>query len=880
MTKQTSRAMRFYRSLLRLLPFDFRGDFGPEMEEVFREQRADAEKRGGVRGLLRLWWETIAGIFRTAPREHLTMFRQDASFALRMMRKNPGFTLAAILTLGLGIGANSAIFSVVNAVLLQPLPYEHGDRLVVLRQQALRAGVQSAPFSVQEILDYRGQSQTLNGLVEYHNMAFILLGRSEPERVETGVVSWNFFDVFGVKPLLGRNFAPDDEKPGAPAVLLLSYEYWIRSFGGDPTIVGKVFSMNDRPHTVVGILPPVPQYPNENDVYMPTTACPFRSAPAFISNRRSRMMRVFGRMKPGVRVSQVQADLSSVAANMQRTYPDVYPPAYDFIVAASSLQEELTHNARPTMLVLLGAAGFVLLIACANVANLNLSRMLRRERELAVRSALGAGRVRLFRQLLTESFLLALFGGGLGLLLSWGALDLLITFASRFTPRAREIHMDATVLLFTLGAAVLTSLISGSSPALAARETVVGSLKEGGSQSTTGRGRRRLRSLLIVSQVGFSFVLLIGAGLMLRSFLNLQRVDPGFQPENVLTMELYLNFTKYNDNDKQLAFFETLLDKIEAQPGMKSAAATMMVPLNSSMQMRSDFQFEGQPLAPGQAAPSAEFRVVSPSYFDTLRIPLLQGRVFARADRPTTPGIAIVSLTAAHHLWGKEDLVGKRFSTDEGRTWTQVVGIVGDVKQYGLDQAPADEIYVPLAQSPLLAGSVVVKTAMDPMSIARKVIELIYEVDPNQPAARVRSLAQVRADSIAPPRLTMNLLGLFALLALAIAATGIGGVMALAVSQRTHEIGVRMAIGAHPGDVVRMILSQGMILAIVGVGIGLAGALALTRAVKGLLFEVTATDPATFIVVAAVLTAAAFAACYVPARRAARVDPLIALRME
>jgi putative ABC transport system permease protein len=880
MTDENSRATRIYRGLLRLLPFDFRSDFGSEMEAVFHEQRQEAQRRGEATGVLRLWWETIMGVFRTAPGEHVAMFAQDAGFALRMMRKNPGFTMAAILTLALGIGANSAIFSVVNAVLLKPLPYEHGDRLVLLQQQAPRAGFLNQPFSVQEINDYRTQSHSLDGLVEYHNMNFILLGRSEPERVETGVVSWNYFDVFGVNALFGRAFRPDDEQPGAPAVLMLSYEYWIRSFGGDPTVVGKTFTMNDRVHTVIGVLPPVPQYPDENDVYMPTSACPFRSAPAFIANRRNRMMSVFGRMKPGVSQKQAQADLTAVAANMQRAYPDVYPPSVDYSVRMVSLEEELVHNARPTMLVLLAAAGFVLLIACANVANLNLARMVRREKELAVRAALGAGRVRMFRQLLTESFLLALVGGGCGLLFSWGALNLLVNFAGRFTPRAREIHMDGTVLLFTLAVAALTSLLSGTAPALAARDTVVTSLKEGSGQSTIGVGRRRLRSSLIVAQVAVSFLLLIGAGLMLRSFLKLQHVDPGFEAENVLTMQIGLDFTKYRSDDKSRAFFETLLDKIQAQPGVKSAAASMMIPLSGNMRMTNDFQIEGQPPVQGQSLPVADFRVVSPNYFTTLHIPILDGRAFTRADRPGAPDVALLNRTAARHFWGNQEPIGKRFSTDGGRSWIQIVGVIGDIKQYGLDKDSPDEIYVSMAQSPLLDANLVVKTATEPMSIARSIIELLYQVDPNQPAARVRSLEQVRAESVAAPRLTTNLLGLFALLALTIAATGIGGVMALAVNQRRHEIGVRMAIGARPAEILRMVLSQGAALALFGIALGFLSALGLTRLLRGLLFEVQPTDPLTFAGVAAVLAVAAVAASYLPARRASHVDPMVALRAE
>jgi putative ABC transport system permease protein len=878
MKSTASRTSRFYRALLRLLPFDFRSDFGPEMETVFREQNEEAQ-RSGARGVFKLWWETISGIFRTAPREHVAMFAQDAGFALRMMRKNPGFTLAAVLTLALGIGANSAIFSVVNAVLLKPLPYEHGDRLIVIEQQAPRAGLWHQPFSVQEINDYRGQNSSLDGLVEYHNMNFILLGRSEPERVESGVVSWNFFDVFGVKPLFGRAFRSADEQPGAPAVLLLSYEYWIRSFGGDPTVVGKAFTMNDRIHTVIGVLPPVPQYPDENDVYMPTTACPFRSGKAMMENRSARMMSAFARLKPGVAVRQAQADLSRVAANLQKAYPNVYTSNLDYSIKTLALRDELTQNARPTMLVLPAAAGFVLLIACANVANLNLARMVRRERELAVRAAMGAGRVRMFRQLLTESFLLALIGGGLGLLLSWGGLNLLVDFAARFTPRAREIHMDGTVLLFTFLVAVITSLLSGTAPAPAARESLLGGLKAGG-HSTLGRGSQRMRSLLIVTQVAVSFLLLIGAGLMLRSFLKLQHVDPGFQTDNVLTMRIGLNFVKYNTGDKQRAFFEQLLDKIESQPGVKNAAVTMVFPLNGSQPMTGDFMMEGQPMIPGHSLPIADMRVISPEYFEALHIPILEGRAFNRGDRSGATDVAIVNRTAVQHLWGGQDPVGKRISTDAGHTWIQIVGVVGDVKQYGLDRGAADEIYFALAQTPLLDGDLVVKTAVEPMSIARRVIELLYEVDPNQPVARVQSLEQVRAESVAAPRLTANLIGLLALLALAIAATGIGGVMALVVSQRKHEIGVRMAIGARPGEILRMVLGQGMALALVGVGLGLVGAVVLTHLLQKLLFEVGPTDPLTFAGVALVLSVAAIVACYVPARRAARVDPMVALRIE
>ncbi len=880
MSDPTPRATHRFRMLLRLLPAEFRGDFGPEMEQVFTEQRAEAARRGDKMSIWRLWWETAKGIFSTAPREHLSMLRQDSTFALRMMRKNMGFTIAAIVVLGLGIGANTAIFSVVNAVLFKPLPYEHGERLLTIRQRTPRSGLMGNTVSVPELTDYRSQNRTLDGIVEFHNMQFILLGRSEPERVETGVVSWNYFDLFGVKPLAGRTFEPNDDKPGAPPVLLLSFEYWERSFGGDPTVVGKTFRMNDKLHTVIGVLPPFPQYPQENDVYMPTAACPFRSSPQTIADRSGgRMLRIFGRMKPTVTPAQAAADLSSVAAAIQRTYPNDYPEGPDLQVEATPLKTVLTTDAKPTMLFLLGAAGFVLLIACANVANLNLARMVRRERELGVRAAMGASRVRLFRQLLTESFLLALGGGLLGLVLATSGLQLLTAYVERFTPRAHEIHVDAQVLLFTLLIAGLVSLLTGTAPALARRENLITTLKEGGSQSTLGTSRSKMRSALIVAQVAVSFLLLIGAGLTVRSLINLQRVDAGFKPENVLTMRITLDFSRYMSEQSMLQFSDSFLDKIRAMPQVTSAAMSGEFPLDKSPVFGGQYLIDGQQ---GSAAdrPTAEFNVVSTDYFRTLGVPILGGRDFDGRDRPGKPSVAIINQSLAKHRWPGQNAVGHRITIGYGKIWTQIIGVCGDVRERGLDQAPTDLIYVPYAQFPQMVPSVIARTQGNPMNIARAAVLHLYEVDSNQPAGRIQSLDQVRADSIAAPRLTANLVALFALLALAIAAAGIGGVMALSVSQRIHEIGVRMAIGARPAEIVLMILRQGMALALVGVALGVAGAFALTHTMKSLLFGVTPTDPATFGGVAAVLAAAAFAACYIPARRAAQVDPLRALRTE
>jgi putative ABC transport system permease protein len=764
-------------------------------------------------------------------------------------------------------------------VLLKPLPYEHGDRLLMLRQTSPGSGLMGSSVSVPELMDYRHQNRSLDALVEYHNMQFILLGRSEPEQVETGVVSWNFFDIFGVKPLVGRNFVPDDEKAGAPAVLLVSYEYWLRSFGGDPTVVGKVFRMNDKPHTVIGVLPPFPQYPQENDVYMPTVACPFRSDPSMIANRQMPMVRMFGRMKSRLKSTEAEADLSAVAASMQKEFPNDYSGSSGLKVEATPLKTELTRDAKPTMLFLLAAAGFVLLIACANVANLNLARMVRRERELGVRTALGASRVRLFRQLLTESFLMALGGGLLGLLLATGGLHILTAYVARFTPRANEVHIDSAVLLFTLAAALFVSVLTGTAPALARRDSLVTTLKEGGGHATLGAARGKMRGALIVAQVAVSFLLLIGAGLMVRSLVNLQRVDPGFRPENVLTIQLSLDFSRYTTNEKTLGFFDSLLEKAEALPGVTSVAAAGVFPLDKSPAFNNRFDIEGQQ-GNDTGKPVAEINVISPGYLQVLGIPLLSGRDFDRRDRPESTKVVIITQSVAQRHWHNQDPVGRRISFDNGKTWTQIIGVIGDVHEHGLDLPANDLLYVPFAQYPQNSPALLARTQGDPMAVARTVVQRLYEVDPNQPAGRIQSLEQYRADSIAAPRLTAKLLGLFALLALAIAAAGIGGVMALSVSQRTHEIGVRMAIGARPAEIIRMILGQGMGLAIAGVAIGLLGAFSLTHAVKSLLFGVTPTDPLTFFSVASVLGAAAFVACFVPAHRASRIDPNIALRVE
>ena len=887
-----------FRKLWRRVRFLFRGDqMEREMERELRfhlEREAEENMRRGMSGeeAYRTALLSFGGVERVREecrdvrRPRLVeMLWQDTRYGMRMLRKNPGFTIVALLTLALGIGANTAIFSVIYGVLLRPLPYQDGNQLVVLRQQAPVTGANQG-FSVKEIEDYKKQSQTLAEVVEYHAMSFILYGGAEPERIQTGVVSANFFDVLGIKPLFGRSFVPSDEAHGAEAVLMLSYKYWQRSHGGDPNIVGKVFKMNDRPHTIIGVLPPVPQYPNENDVYMPTSACPTRSSEGFIANRNARMMNVFGRLKPDVTVQQSQADLATVANQLHQAYPESYPVTQGHCAATtlSPLKEELTRRARPTFLILLGTAGLVLLIACFNVANLTLTRLMRREREITLRVALGASRGRLVRQLVTESLLLALCGGALGLLFASAGIDLLANFAARFTTRAAEIKIDSSVLIFTLTVSLLTGLVFGLLPALSVKTNLTHGLKDGGAQATVGGTRHRLRSFLVVIQVAVSFTLLIGAGLMLRSFAKLQQVDPGFNLEKVLVMRLSRNWSQVRTPEQFQIFYQQVVEKIKTQPGILMAAVSNNYPLSAqaittSRPFNRNFQIEGQVIAENELPPQTDLRYVSPDFFSTIGLARINGRLFNERDQERAPAVAIINQSMARHRWSNENPLGKRISFDRGESWVTIVGIVGDVKQHGLESDNTDAIYRPVAQGGW-ASHLLARTAAEPMSTFRQIRAAIQELDPETAIDEVTTLEQAHSEALASPRLTTILLTLFAVLALVITAAGIAGVVALSVSQRTHELGIRMALGATPQSILWLVLRQGMTLVLMGLVAGSLGALALTRMLATFLFAVEPTDPLTFLAVSLVLAGVAAIACFVPARRVTRIDSMIALRSE
>jgi putative ABC transport system permease protein len=809
----------------------------------------------------------------------LESFFQDLSYGLRCIRTRPAFAAAVVLTLAFGIGANTAIFSVVRGVLLRPLPYAAGDRLVVLHEPARLSGIDDVGFSPPEIADLRARSHALDRVVEYHSMFFNLLGRGEPERVRTGVVSANFFDALGARPLLGRTFLPQDDRAGAEPVLVLSYEYWQDSRGGDPAIVGKTFRMNGKIHTVVGVLPHVPQYPQANDIYLPVAACPFRSAPMMAHDWSGRMLLAFGRLAPGASLASARSELGSIAAAQHRDHPESYPANQGLATVATPLREELTRKARPTLLTLLAAVVLVLLIACANVANLTLARLFGRERELAVRTALGAGRGRLVRQLLTESTLLAVAGGALGLVLAAVSHGLLVSLAARFTPRAFEIRIDGGVLLFTLLASIVTGLAAGALPLLRRREMSSG-LQAGLWAGGTAPSGQRLRGAMIVLQLALSFTLLIGAGLMLRSLLQLERVAPGYASSAVLTSHLSLDFSRYMDAPRRLAFADAVLERVGAQPGIRAAALASSFPL-SDVAFSQTLRVEHRAAEPGEAAPKVDLRVVTAGYFQTLGIPLLAGRLFTPGDDPKAAEVVLVNQTLARRLWAGRDPLGARLSfADNGNHWRTVVGVVGDVREHGLEQEADAEAYVPLPQLPLLAMTLLVRGELSAAGLEREVRQAVHQVDPDQPVAEVRLLERVRSDSLSSHRVTATLLTLFAFLALLISAAGIGGLIAFSVAQRTQEIGVRVALGASRPGILWLMLRQAMVLTCAGLALGVALAHPLNRTVSGLLYGVRPTDPLTFVAVGLVFVVTTAVACLLPAQRATEIEPVIALRSE
>jgi predicted permease len=803
--------------------------------------------------------------------------RQDIRIALRHLVRAPGFCLVTVLTLALGIGANTAIFSVVHGVLLRPLPYGAGDRLVRLGADPSTPADNGISFSVQELLDYRRQSRTLAGLEEFHSMTFTLLGRGEPDRVQAGIVSSGFFDVLGIRAQLGRTFGAGEDRPGAEAVLLLSNSYWQRRFGGDPGIVGARMVFDDQVVTVVGVLPPLPQYPQEQDVFVPIQACSVRSSQMVVESRGFRLLTLIGRLRPGVSLSRAQAEIDTISARLRAAHAESYPRDRGSHVPVTLIEEELTRSFRPTLLVLAATAALVLLVACVNVVNLNLARLLRRRQEVTVRAALGAGRARLIWQLLLESVLLSLAGGGLGLALAYAGRNLLVAFAGRFTPRGPEVTLDGWVLLFTLIVSLLSAVVCGFVPALqASRHDLAAALNSEGYRASLGLPGRRLRGLLVVAQVAASFTLLIGAGLTLRSLLKLQHVDVGFDAENVLTATVTLPSSV--DNPGIVAFLDQLLERLRSNPAFVSAGLTNDMPLEDQGHSQ-PVHVEGRPEG-GEDVPRARMGIASEGFFKTLKIPLLHGRAFDPGDRRDAPPVVIVNDAFARRFWPGESAVGKRVRFGSRRDWLTIVGVVGDVRQVRLDTDAVPGFYRPLRQMTGPEMRLFVRTASDPARFVPEIVRIVHELDPKVPVSEVRTLAQVLAGSSAPARLTALLLALFALVASMIAVLGIGGLLSMSVSERTREIGIRFALGARRRRVLTMVLGEGMLLVSIGLGIGIAGSLWLSRLLSGLLFGIVPNDPLTFVAASVLLLASAGLACFVPARQALNIDPLLALRYE
>ena len=798
--------------------------------------------------------------------------QRDVRHGLRTLVRNPGFTVAVVLTLALGIGANTAIYSVVNAVLLRPLPYPDPDHLVRLWSTHARTNRWGDWVSYPDFKDWREQNRNFEDMAAYRFWLFNVTGGEYPEVVPGVYVTHNLFSVLHAKPMLGRSFLSEEDQPGRNQVVILSFGLWQRRFGSDPGLVGRTVTIGDQSHTVVGIMPPGFGFPGrETNVWIPHG--PLEELP----QRGSHNFRVVARLKPGVTVEQAQAEMDAVAAGLAERYPS----NRDLGVKVLGLQRTLTNEVRQPLIILLGAVGLVLLIACANVANLLLARGVARRRETAVRQAIGAGRRRLIRQSLTEDVLLALLGGVAGLLLAFWGVQFLIGLAPDI-PGLEQTTIDAQVLVFTLALSVATGLMFGTAPALqGSKVDLSDALKEAGTRSTAGSGHRRTRSLLVMTEMALASMLLVGAGLLLRSFLRLVRVDPGFNPENVLTAMVPLSSTKYPEPRRQAAFFKEVIDRIATLPGVEAASAATSVPLLTND--AGGFEVEGHLGRPDEIFVQAERPAVTPDHFRVLGISLLKGRIFTWADNESSPEVAIISESLAQQYWPGEDPIGKRVSFNRGngqRVWRQVVGVVNDVKHDGLETRVYPAIYVPLLQFPSAFGTLVVRARTDPSGLAGAIRREVMAVDKDVPVFRVQTMDRLISDSVSRRRFQMMLLAIFATVALALAAAGIYGVMMYSVSQRTHEIGIRVALGASSGDVLRLVLRQGLVLTVAGVAIGLISSLALTRVLSGLLYGVSAMDPATFLVFPSVLIAVALLACYLPARRATKADPMVALRYE
>jgi putative ABC transport system permease protein len=804
---------------------------------------------------------------------------QDLRYALRTLRRSPGFALVAVLTLALGIGANSAIFSVVDTLLLRPLPYGEPERLVTVTHFYPSLDNLEAGFAAATFRDVQEDSRVFENVAVQSGWGVNLTGEGEPQRLQGTLVSGEFFQTLRVPAALGRPILPDDAGDEGNRVVVLSHGLWQRLFGGRADAIGRTVQLNDRPYEVIGVMPPTLR-----DFFNPGAElwAPIRFNPSQFEARTNEFLTATARLRPGATVADARREMAAFAERLKADHPGSYPT--DWTLRTHALDDVAKGDLRTALLVLLGAVGFVLLIACANVANLFLARAAARSKEVAIRYALGARRSDVVRQLLAESLVLSLIGGAFALLIAYGGIRLLVALNPANLPALQELAVDGRVILFTAAVAVLTSLLFGLVPAIhSSRTNLQGTLKQGGRSASADGAGQWLRRGLVASQVALALTLLVGAGLLTRSFASLQRVDPGFSPENVLTLNISLPAARYPSDTARVAFWDALLPRVAAIPGVQGAGAISGIPFGPGGGTRS-FAVEGMVLGDNEPNPWGAYRVVDPDFYRTLRIPLIQGRFFTAFDRQDSPPVAIVDRELANRYWPGDDPIGKRvaYQQDEDGEplWIEVVGVVGHIATDALDADPRVQLYRPYSQVGPFALSLAVRTQGRPAAAVGAVRAAVQSVDPNQPIAQVRTLEELLAASVGPRRFSTVLLGVFAAVALLLASVGIYGVMSFDVNRRVQEVGVRMALGARPGRVVGLILWRGVTLAAFGVGVGLLGAVVLTRLLGSQLHGVEHTDPLTFTAVTALLLAVAILATLVPAWRAARVDPIVAMRAE
>ncbi len=798
---------------------------------------------------------------------------QDVRFALRRLLKKPGFTAAAVITLALGIGANTAIFSVVSAVLLRPLPYPEPDRLVMVWEKRIREGVNDNAVSPADFRDWKARNQVFEKIAALNEITLDLSWENEPELIAAGQVSASFFDALGVKPMLGRGFSAEEEQAVRNRVVVMNHSLWQRRFGADRSVIGRMISLSGASFEVVGVLPPSFRFPNEElELWIP-----FDLSSQGMQSRLNHFLSVFARLKPGITLQQAQAEMERVGAQLIQEYPQENDNHTAFVIP---LREQLVGDIRRPLLILFAAVGLVLAVACANVANLQLIRAAARRKEIAIRAALGAGRRRIARQLLTESMLLAVMGGAAGTMLALWGMGAIRALMPQGILHLTAAQLDLRVLGFTLVISLAAGALSGLGALLqASRLNLNDMLREGGRGA--GGAHQRARSVVVVAEIALAIVLLIGAGLMIRSLWKLQLVTPGFDPQNALTAQISLPSARYREPQQIAIFFQQLIEKVRALPGVNAAGAISILPLSGGAS-RTSIAIEGRPemtdILP-QARPRIHPRVVTPDYFQAMGIRLIGGRLLTTQDGSAAPLVALINQTAAQRYWPGQNPLGHRVQIGGGGQWREVVGIVGDVRHQGLDKDVNPEVYFSWAQSPQRNGTLVVQ-GINVSSLAPAIRSQAQELDKQLPLSNIRTLEDIVERSIAAPRSYTLLLALFAGIALTLAAVGIYGVMAYSVAQRTHEIGVRVALGAQTSDALKLVLKQGMRLALIGALIGLIASWALTRMMKSLLYTVSATDPLTYILISLLLMLVALLACWIPARRATKVDPIVALRCE